>query len=329
MTSLPDRPVLRQLRTRAEELKRAFESGDQEAIDRMLASHPKFAGRPAERLEGWHSTLRDAQATIARELGFDSWKALAAEIGDAPRWDASASSDMARRAFVEARDLRHGACIDLHFLLALLNPSTPTVAAKVLDELGLTHADVRRHVSERMRAGRRGSGTYSSPTYQLVLGWAQGIALGMGATRLTDEHILMAIVYGDYGGDPRLEAFGIDPDEVMERLRAHGAQTPRVEPPASQTPPGPLGPWVYFPKHDWGAVTQELGRAHPPGTAQWGTNASNWKKGHWYVVGEDAIPMEAIVRRAVRDPSVVEVLPFREGSAREGQAIDRGRRGTG
>lgn len=34
MSSLPDRPDLRQLRTRAKELKRAFEAGDQEAIAR-------------------------------------------------------------------------------------------------------------------------------------------------------------------------------------------------------------------------------------------------------------------------------------------------------
>ena len=137
MPSLPDRPDLRQLRTRAKELKRAFEAGDQDAIARVLASHPKFAGRPAERLAGWRLTLRDAQATIARELGFDSWEGLSTKIGGAPRWDASTSSNIARRAFAEAQKLRHGACIDLHFLLALLKPPAPTRAAAVLGELGV------------------------------------------------------------------------------------------------------------------------------------------------------------------------------------------------
>jgi hypothetical protein len=320
MTSLPDRPDLRQLRTRAKELQHAFEAGDQEAKARVLASHPKFAGRPAERLEGWRLTLRDAQATIARELGFDSWKALSAKIIGAPRWDASASSDIAKRAFAEARDLRHTACIDLHFLLALLKPPAPTRAAAVLGELGLTYADVRRHVMEAMPAEREMTGTSSSPTYQLILGWAQGIAIGMGAGRVTDEHVLMAIVFGDYGGGSRLDPFGVDPDEVVERLRAHGVETPRIEPPVARTPSGPPGPWVYFPKEDWSAVTQELAKAHPPGTEGWGTNASKWKEGYWYVVGEDSIPMEALVRRAVRDASSIEVLEFALGSAREGTA---------
>jgi hypothetical protein len=320
MTSSPDRPDLRQLRTRAKELKRALEAGDQEAIARVLASHPKFAGRPAERLEGWQLTLRDAQATIARELGFDSWKALSATISGVPRWDASASSHIAKRAFAEAQELRHRACIDLHFLLALMKPPAPTPAAAVLGELGLTYADVRQHVKEAMPTEREITGTSSSPTYQLVLGWAQGIAIGMGTARLTDEHVLMAIVFGHYGEGSRLDRFGVDPDEVVERLRAHGVATPRIEPPVSRAPSGPHGPWVYFPKEDWGAVTQELAKAHPPGTESWGTNASRWQEGYWYVVGEDSIPMEAIVRRAVKDPSSVEVLAPALGRTREGSA---------
>jgi hypothetical protein len=200
----------------------------------------------------------------------------------------------------------------------LLKPPAPTSAAAVLGELGLTYADVRRHVMNAMPAEGEITGTSSSPTYQLILGWAQGIAIGMGATHLTDEHVLMAIVFGDYGGDSKLDPFGVDPDEVVERLRAHGVETPRIEPPVSQTPSGPHGPWVYFPKEDWSAVTREVAKAHPPGTASWGTNASKWKEGYWYVVGEDSIPMEAIVRRAVRHPSSVEVLAFALGTVREG-----------
>ncbi|MDQ3499818.1 MAG: hypothetical protein M3488_02340 [Actinomycetota bacterium] len=75
MSVLPDRPDLNQLRIQAKELKRAFEQGEQSAIDRILESHPKFTGRRAERLEGWKLSLRDAQVTIARELGFESWRA--------------------------------------------------------------------------------------------------------------------------------------------------------------------------------------------------------------------------------------------------------------
>jgi len=317
MASSPDRLDLHQLRTRAKEFKRAFESGDNDAAARVLASHPKFEGRPAERLEGWHLTLRDAQATIAREHGFESWKALLAELGSTPRWDPSGSSDISGRAFAEAKALRHAHCIDLHFLLALLKPPSSTAAAKALNELGITYERVRREAVDRMREQRRWKGASSSPTYQLILGWAQGIAIGMGMSRLNDEHVLLAIVYGGYGGIARLDSFDIDPDEVVERLRAHGVQTPRLEAPAPEAPTGPSGPWVYFPEEDWGSVTQGLVKDHPPGTARWGTNRSKWKKGHWYVIGEDTIPMEAIVRRAVKDIKSIEVMSFREGNKRE------------
>lgn len=80
MTSSPDRPDLRQIRIQAKELKHAVDAREQAALDRVLASHPKFAGLPAERIEGRHFTLRDAQVTIAREPGFDSWKALLTKV---------------------------------------------------------------------------------------------------------------------------------------------------------------------------------------------------------------------------------------------------------
>jgi hypothetical protein len=294
-------------------LKRAAEAGEQQALDRILASHPKFAGRPAERMEGWHFTLRDAQVTIARELGFDSWKALSAEVEGTPRWDATVSFDISRRAFAEAQELRHGSCTDLHFLLALLKPPAPTASAEVLAELGLSYEAVRDRIAKLGRSRRKRARTSSTPTYQLILGWAQGIAIGMGVSRFTDEHILLAIVYGDYGGESRLDGFEIDPDEVVAGLRARGVRIPSLQPPAASTPIGPSGPWVYFPKERWSAVTQELVKDYPPGTAHWGTNRSKWKRGYWYVNGEDHIPMETIVRRAVKDKGSVEVLPFSEG----------------
>lgn len=317
MPSLPDRPDLHQLRIRAKELKRAVEAGEQEALERVLTSHPKFAGRPAERMKGWHFTLRDAQVTIARELGFDSWKAMLTEVEGAPRWDSTASSDISRRAFAEAQDLGHRYCTDLHFLLALLKPPAPTASAEVLVGLGLDHETVRDRIMEWDRPRRKGAGASSTPTYQLILGWAQGIAIGMGASRFNDEHVLLALAYGDQGGASRLVSFGVDPDEVVAGLRTRGIRTPHLQPPVASTPIGPMGSWVYFPKEKWSAVTQELAKEHPPGTAHWGTNRSKWKRGHWYVLGEDGIPMETIVRRVVKDKESVEILPFDKGMALE------------
>jgi hypothetical protein len=323
MTSLPDRPDQHQLRIQAKELKRALEAGEQEALARVLASHPKFAGRPAERMEGWHFTLRDAQVTLAHELGFDSWKALLTEVGGAPRWDSTVSSAIIRRAFDEAQDLRHGYCTDLHFLLAILKPPAPTASSEVLVELGLSYGTVRDRIVKWDRPRRKRAGTSSTPTYQLILGWAQGIAIGMGVSRFNDEHVLLAIVYGDHGGESRLVGFDIDPDEVVAGLRARGIQTPQLQPPAASTPTGPWGPWAYFPQEEWSDVTQELAKDYPPGTAHWCTNRSKWKQGHWYVHGEDQIPMETIVRRAVKDKKSVEVLALSEGIALENETAPR------
>ena len=327
MTSLPEGANLDQLRIQAKDLKRAAEAGEEAALHRILASHPKFAGRPAERMKGWRVTLRDAQVTVARELGFESWKALLTEIEGAPRWDWTASSDIIKRAFAEAQDLRHRYCTDLHFLLALLNPPAPTAAAEVLVELGLSYGGVRDELLRRYRPGRRRAGTSSSPMYQLILGWAQGIAIGMGASSVTAEHVLLATVYGGYGGVSMLVGLGVDPDEVVARLRERGIQTPSLQPPVAPTPGGPSGPWVYFPKDMWSAVTQELVKDYPPGTSHWGTNKSKWKRDHSYVVGEDHIPMEAVVRRVVRDKGSVEVLPYDEGLALENATAPRRYRG--
>ncbi len=141
MTSLPDRPELDQLRIQAKELKNALAEGDQAALDRVLQSHPKFAGRPPERLAGWGFSLQDAQVTIARELGFESWKAMLEELEgkQVMRWSPSADDDLSRRAFREMSNLKSGYCGDFHFLLALLNPDQPTIASAVLADMGVTY----------------------------------------------------------------------------------------------------------------------------------------------------------------------------------------------
>lgn len=326
MASLPDRPDIGQLRTQAKELKRAFEQGDPSASKRVLQSHPKFAGLPSERLEHWHLGLRDAQIVIARELGFRSWNDLLTEVDPqaGPRWDSSRSQDIQRRAFQEAKTLRQGFCTDDHFLLALLNPPQPTAASTVLHELGLTYEGASEHVAVFAKKKRRDRGTPSTPAFQLVLGWSQGIALGMNATEVTDEHVLLALVFGDLMGESSLLRFDVDPEEVVSALKAKGVNTPSLTPPTSLMPlRGPYGPWVYFPVEQFQAVTQEVARRHPPGSIWWGTNKSKWKKGYWYVHGEDEIPMEEIVRSVVKDKGSVEVLSFSEGIGLESASAPR------
>ena len=325
MTSLPDRPDLHQLRIQAKELKRALSAGKSEALERVLASHPKYAGRPAERAEGRVFTLRDSQVTIARELGFDSWKTLVDEVGPAaPRWGSMPISSTARRAMHEAYELHHRDCAHDHFLLALLKPPEPTIAFQVLTDLGATYESVLER-SNRLHHRTRVKRTFSTPMYQYTLGWSEGLAIGTGVHSVTDEQVLLALAYGTHGGESILYWFDLDPDEVVDRLHDRGVPTPSFGPPAAQPPIGPVGDFVYFPEEDYSSVSKAIIELVPPRSQYWVTDRSRWKIGYRYVFGEDDIPLEAIVRGAVKNNESVEVLPEREGKAHE-RLGDRRRR---
>lgn len=210
--------------------------------------------------------------------------------------------------------MSHRVCTEEHIVLALLSPPEPTAAAEVLTEKGLTY-DAMADRASRLGASSPGDGdgVRSTPAYHLISGMAQGIAIGLGATGLTDEHVLMAFAFGD----DRLTSFEIDAHDVITGLRERGVAVPNVAPPVAKTPYGPWGPLVYFPQEDFSLVTQAILKQFPLGTAGWGTNQSSWKPGYWYVNGEDEIPMEQIVKSAATDPSTIEVLDFKEGNERE------------
>jgi hypothetical protein len=146
---------------------------------------------------------------------------------------------------------------------------------------------------------------------------AQGLALGLGAKHVTDEHVLIVMLYSDPLRDSNLVEFDIDPDDVLTNLKARGIRVPEATPPLPATPMGPFGPWVYFPEDEFREITQELIKHYPPGSAHWGTNRSKWKANHWYVHGEDEIPMEQIVMSVAKDPTTIEVLSYTDGLDRE------------
>jgi hypothetical protein len=75
--SLPANPNITQLKNQAKDLRKAVAGGDSRAVARARESHPGMATGSLARF-----TLRDAQLTIAREYGFDSWHALNTEVGE-------------------------------------------------------------------------------------------------------------------------------------------------------------------------------------------------------------------------------------------------------
>ncbi len=72
--SLPPHPSLENLKKRAKALKRAWQSGDAHALERVRAAHPKL--RSEDALQKTAPRLADCQLVLAREAGFASWPQL-------------------------------------------------------------------------------------------------------------------------------------------------------------------------------------------------------------------------------------------------------------
>src|SRR5690348_17796298 len=81
MTSpqLPERPNLEQLKRQAKDLLRAAQTHDADALARFRRL-PAFARGVDDETLIRSMALHDAQSVVARELGFDSWNALAERV---------------------------------------------------------------------------------------------------------------------------------------------------------------------------------------------------------------------------------------------------------
>ena len=71
--TLPSHPSLPQYRKQAKDLVKAWKSGDSEAIERVRTFHPRRSNGAGSGVAGAAFTLADAQWTVAREHGFESW----------------------------------------------------------------------------------------------------------------------------------------------------------------------------------------------------------------------------------------------------------------
>ncbi len=312
MASTPPAPDdLRELRRQAAELRRAVSAGEAEALTRVLLSHPKYAGRPVERLQPRAITLRDAQETVASEHGFDGWVTardhLHAQPAESMRWDQEAQSRLDARFVMFARGVGARHAHLEHVLDAVASPPKPTIAARVLAGLGYEPRD--------SGPGRPAGETSSTPAQQALNAFAAGLALGMSASTVTDEHLLLAFAYTDSGVRYLCDR-NLDPDDIVAGLAAAGVAVPGVAPRIPELPVGPLGPRVYF-RGPGSGLAPELHRRYPPGTVHIGFNHSVWKPGWGYVDAEDEVPLEQIVRSIIENPADIEVVPVWEAARAE------------
>jgi ATP-dependent Clp protease ATP-binding subunit ClpA len=115
----------------------------------------------------------------------------------------------------EAAALRHRWLDPEHFLLALLRRDD--VAAQALASAGLDYETVRADVG---RNGVEGDGVVeTSAATSALMGFARGVAAGVGADAVTSEHVLLALVW-----EARLDV--IPADDVLRALRDAGATVP-------------------------------------------------------------------------------------------------------
>jgi hypothetical protein len=135
------------------------------------------------------------------------------------RWTQRARSAL-RAAAGEARNLGHGSVGTEHLLLGLFEPAGG-IAARILDELGFTHATVEEQV---LRVTPRGSATIAEPPFTpraaASLERCVGEAVGLGHNYIGTEHLLLAL-FGDPDGFAAkiLGEGGAAYDDVKNRVR--------------------------------------------------------------------------------------------------------------
>ena len=308
--TLPAAVDVQDARQRAHELRRDVIAGERAAIDRALTAHPKYVGGGAERLRHERFRLRDAQATLANEMGYASWRELvatadrAAEIQRAEPWSRYARSHL-HRAIEESTQRGHSWVGPDHLLLAILNAPAPTTASQVLGELGITYEGVSARAPRADSDDPPGRGT--SPAYHQVVARASALSVAEGAEFVNDEHVLLALLYDEHRdtGSAITNADG-DPDEIYVALEQRGVVVPPVRPPVPDASWGPATTYVYFPESDEPAVRQALRERHRGAFIVF--RASRSRAGYWYVWGEDHLGLGTTIRDVVADASLVEAL---------------------
>ena len=136
-----------------------------------------------------------------------------------------------REAFRQASALGSRALVPEHFILAVTE--TPSRAARALAQCGVTHdalADAVAAMDHDMGFPER---VYLTDEPQLnpasyeFIGRAAGLAAGLGAGGVDEEHLLLAFLWEPYVPSV-LSTLGTTRDAVLEQLRALGVSVPVV-----------------------------------------------------------------------------------------------------
>ena len=146
---------------------------------------------------------------------------------------------LAWRAAKEAKALGLSTMGPSHLLLALLHPEEDTSASRVLRATGGDFGQLKAAVAAA--SGNSASGESADPPRWITLDLpghnvtarAEGLAAGLGASRVSAEHLLLAVLWSS---EPRtaflFEQMGAQRDEVWGELRRQGIAVPAAGPPS-------------------------------------------------------------------------------------------------
>ena len=232
--SLPRRPSAEHLRKEARRLQRACRSGRVSAIRLLRAHLPRLAGQSRDG-GGWHAgiTVQEAQFTLARDYGFESWPKMVALVDEKAAELLFADSirkilEVARTEAARRGDREVGSG---HLLLALAGEEMRPVAGPLLEGLGATPDEVRRRAESCVSAGGsqasegplefRPSRLQSlfGPTARKVVQSATAEARRSGAGVVQCEHFLLGLLQDPDAGAARvLESMGLRYEAAKEQL---------------------------------------------------------------------------------------------------------------
>jgi hypothetical protein len=171
-----------------------------------------------------------------------------------------------RSACDEATALRQHWCGTGHVLLALV--ASNSVAASALADLGVTHESLARALVDDVESDPSVQGAAEdeewftiTPAVHELEGRSEGLAAGLGASKVRPEHVLIAYLWSPYTSVDLEEQFGITREAVLERLGALGVDLPRAPLPPR---PLPLGARIFVPYERLMDVVHGVGLRLPP-----------------------------------------------------------------
>ncbi len=226
--SLPGRPSREHLRNQARQLQRACRGGRESAIRLLRENLPRLAGRPRDG-RGWHSgiTVQEAQFTLARDYGFESWPKMMSFVEEKAGQLRFSDSVKKIIELARAEAARRGSpeVGSGHLVLAMAGEGMRLFAGSLLEGLGVAPDDIRRLAESRLSSGSSHCGeSRFNPAVRRVLECAADEARGSGRRDVHIEHLLLGLLRDRGGFAARvLESTGLRYEAVKEQLTSRVA----------------------------------------------------------------------------------------------------------